>query len=77
MTTRLPFYSFQLYFQGQAYTLQTTKVFFLLDLVRCLGYETNPVVLEYNKEICPTTAWSLVPIQHKDQVEILTIVGGG
>ena len=39
--------------------------------------KNNLLVLEYNKSVCNEMYWKEIFIQDKDQIEIITIVGGG
>ena len=49
----------------------------LLDLVAYFNYNNALLVLEYNKAICNKIYWKETFLQDQDQIEIVTIVGGG
>jgi len=49
----------------------------LFDLFNYFNYEDTLLVLEHNKLICNKTNWNKIVIQDQDQIEIVTIVGGG
>ena len=49
----------------------------LLDLVVYFNYNNALLVLEYNNAICNKIYWKETFLQNKDQIEIVTIVGGG
>ncbi len=42
-----------------------------------LGYQPRLVVVEFNGEILPRSAWSSQPVVESDVLEVVTIVGGG
>jgi len=49
----------------------------LPELLRSLGYRPELVVLEYNGEILPRQRWAQQLVGDGDQLEVVTIVGGG
>lgn len=49
----------------------------LLELVEYFNYNSSLLVLEYNNFICQKKNWKNIIIKDKDQIEIVTIVGGG
>ena len=53
------------------------KVTNLLEIIEYFNYNSSLLVLEYNHFICPKESWSTIFINDKDQIEIVTIVGGG
>jgi len=53
------------------------KVLNLLDIIEYFNYNSSLLVLEYNHFICPRKNWDTIFINDKDQIEIVTIVGGG
>ena len=60
---------------GEMYlTKQNINVF---DLLKYFNYNDDLLVLEYNKLICNKISWKNTFIQDHDQIEIVTIVGGG
>ena len=46
-------------------------------LIHYFNYNTSLFVLEYNSLICNKKNWNQITIKNKDQIEIVTIVGGG
>lgn len=59
----------QLYYVNQNITL--------LDIITYFNYKDSLLVLELNKFICNKNKWSTTFINNHDQIEIVTIVGGG
>jgi thiamine biosynthesis protein ThiS len=53
------------------------KVITLSDIIKYFNYNSSLLVLEYNNFICPKKDWDTIFINNKDQIEIVTIVGGG
>jgi thiamine biosynthesis protein ThiS len=53
------------------------KVLNLVDIIQYFNYNSSLLVLEYNNFICPRKNWNTIFINDKDQIEIVTIVGGG
>ena len=49
----------------------------LFDLLTYLNFKDSLLVLEYNNFICDKKRWKNTFIQDFDQIEIVTIVGGG
>jgi thiamine biosynthesis protein ThiS len=49
----------------------------LIDLLLYLNYNLDLIVLEYNKRIIPKVKWPTILLMSNDQIEIITIVGGG
>ncbi len=47
------------------------------DLLVFLNLNIDLVVIEYNKIILPKALWEKTFIQNEDEVEFVTIVGGG
>jgi len=58
-------------------TYQINQVVNLLDLITYFNYNNHLLVLEYNNLICEKKNWNTTLIQHRDKIEIVTIVGGG
>jgi thiamine biosynthesis protein ThiS len=42
-----------------------------------LNLNIDLIVIEYNKIILPKSLWKLTMIKNNDEVEFVTIVGGG
>jgi thiamine biosynthesis protein ThiS len=53
------------------------KIINLLDIINYFNYNSSLLVLEYNNFICPKKDWNTIFISDKDNIEIVTIVGGG
>mgnify|MGYP006167356675 FL=1 len=53
------------------------KIINLLDIINYFNYNSSLLVLEYNYFICPKKDWNTIFISDKDNIEIVTIVGGG
>lgn len=53
------------------------KILNLLEIIEYFNYNTSLLVLEYNHFIWPKENWGTIYINEKDQIEIVTIVGGG
>jgi|TARA_B110000444_G_C18818238_1_gene586299 sulfur carrier protein len=49
----------------------------LIDLLTYLNYNSALIVLEYNKKILPKYNWNRTFLKLDDNIEIITIVGGG
>nr|YP_010208187.1 Thiamine biosynthesis protein [Pseudo-nitzschia pungens]UBA15200.1 Thiamine biosynthesis protein [Pseudo-nitzschia pungens] len=49
----------------------------LYDLIKYFDYNESLLVLEYNQVIFNKTYWKNTFIQDLDEIEIVTIVGGG
>ena len=60
---------------GQKYV--TSYRLTISDLIHYFGYNQELLVVEYNQLICNKLDWEKTFIQHKDKLEIVTIVGGG
>jgi thiamine biosynthesis protein ThiS len=63
------------FLNGQKYV--TSYKVNILDLINYFGYNRSLLVVEYNHFICDKTKWDQIFIQENDQIEIVTIVGGG
>lgn len=49
----------------------------LEDLLVYLDFNINLVAVEYNKKVLTSDAFNRVLLNHQDNIEIITIVGGG
>jgi sulfur carrier protein len=47
------------------------------QLLEVLGYRPQLVVVEYNGNILPRQLWPQQPVVESDELEVVTIVGGG
>ena len=64
------------WFNGEKYLSSGSK-FTVFDLINYLDYNPNLLVVEYNKLILIKENWKQTIILDNDEIEILTIVGGG
>jgi thiamine biosynthesis protein ThiS len=74
---KVTYYSVKIIFNGQAYKLQLYKIMMVSDIIKFFGYQKNLIIIESNGKIFNNPNWSLITIRSNDQVEIITIVGGG
>ena len=51
--------------------------FSISDLLVYFNYDSSLLVLEYNHCICDKKNWDTIFIKNGDELEIVTIVGGG
>ena len=63
------------FLNGQKYI--TSYNLTLSDLVHYFGYNQSLLVVEYNRFISSKPEWNQIFIQENDNIEIVTIVGGG
>jgi len=49
----------------------------LSDVLNLMGYKTNTVVVELNNLIINSIKWEKVKLKEGDNLEIISIVGGG
>ena len=62
---------------GEERLIQSNKSISLNETIRLLGYSSNTVVVELNKIIINSEGWNSKFIRDGDQLEIVSIVGGG
>ena len=60
---------------GEVYYIKQSIT--IIDLLIYFNYNNALLVLEHNKSICNRMNWNKTFIQNQDQIEIVTIVGGG
>jgi len=60
---------------GQVY--YTDKNITLLDIIEYFNYKDALLVLELNQLVCNKNKWHQIFITHQDNLEIVSIVGGG
>mgnify|MGYP000928603294 CR=1 FL=1 len=70
MKKMIPFY-----LNGQKYMTQNSIT--LAQLLNYFNYNTELLVVEYNKFICPKKLWDTLKITENNTIEIISIVGGG
>ena len=63
------------FLNGQQY--YTKQNFSILELIKYFNYNTSLLLLEYNNFIYNKERWTNTFIKDKDNIEIITIVGGG
>ena len=64
-----------LYINGNLYKADISLTIF--SLLNYLGFKLDLVVIDYNGTILTKDRWSLTTLKNKDNLEILTIAGGG
>lgn len=62
---------------GEKYHINTEYKITLFDLIIYFNYNTSLLILEYNKLICNKNDWGNILITNNDEIELITIVGGG
>nr|YP_002327490.1 hypothetical protein YCF40 [Vaucheria litorea]ACF70907.1 hypothetical protein YCF40 [Vaucheria litorea] len=70
-------FNLSIFLNGDFYKFQSYKIFTLDDLRIFFNYKKKLIIIEYNSKIIPSKNWARVFLKNKDQIEILTIVGGG
>jgi|SouAtlMetagenome_1021521.scaffolds.fasta_scaffold00061_41 thiamine biosynthesis protein ThiS len=63
------------FLNGQKYTTENTIT--LSDLLKYFNCNTELLVVEYNNFICPKKLWNSIKITENNNIEIISIVGGG
>ena len=58
-------------------TYKYTGSFTILSLLEYLGFKTNLIVIDYNGTILQKEFWSHTALKQNDNLEILTVAGGG
>ena len=53
------------------------KLMSLEDLLVYLDFNVKLIAVEYNKKVINSDVFNQVFLNHKDNIEIITIVGGG
>lgn len=62
---------------GEKYHINTKYKITLFDLIIYFNYNTSLLILEYNKLICNKNDWENILVTNNDEIELITIVGGG
>tara|TARA_Y100001933_G_scaffold210669_1_gene214972 strand:+ start:619 stop:825 length:207 start_codon:yes stop_codon:yes gene_type:complete len=62
---------------GEERLIQSNKNITLNETIKLLGYSSNTVVVEVNKLIINSEEWNDKCIKNGDNLEIVSIVGGG
>ena len=55
----------------------SNQSFSVNDLLVFLNLNSDLIVIEYNKIILPKSLWKQTVIKNTDEIEFVTIVGGG
>ncbi len=63
------------FLNNEKYRIESTIS--LYDLIKYFDYNESLLVLEYNQVIFNKTHWKTTFVQDSDEIEIVTIVGGG
>nr|YP_009093364.1 thiamine biosynthesis protein S [Cerataulina daemon]AIR76037.1 thiamine biosynthesis protein S [Cerataulina daemon] len=63
------------FLNGQKYVIE--KSITLSELLAYFNYNTELLVIEYNRFICPKKLWNSIKITSNNTIEIISIVGGG
>jgi sulfur carrier protein len=56
---------------------QSSSHLTIFSLLLYLGFKLNLIVIDYNGTVLPREWWSKTILNDKDNIEILTIAGGG
>jgi thiamine biosynthesis protein ThiS len=70
-------FTIQVFINGKKYNLKIKKYITLHQIVNLLYGRNTGIVIEYNKKITKKDMWKHIYINSNDNIEILTIVGGG
>ena len=62
---------------GEERLIQCNESISLNETIKLLGYSSNTVVVEVNKQIINSDEWREKSIKNGDNLEIVSIVGGG
>tara|TARA_Y100001978_G_C23479825_1_gene331064 strand:- start:93 stop:299 length:207 start_codon:yes stop_codon:yes gene_type:complete len=62
---------------GEEKQIQTNNIISLNEALKSLGYSSNTIVVELNKIIINSDEWKDEYIKDGDNLEIVSIVGGG
>jgi thiamine biosynthesis protein ThiS len=70
-------FSFIVYLNKEKYTIKTIKPITIEDLLIFFNYKKELIVIEFNNQVYNSENWSKKILKNNDQIEIITIVGGG
>jgi thiamine biosynthesis protein ThiS len=70
-------FTITLFINGKKYNLRIKKHITLQQIIKLLYGKNKNLVLEYNKKIITENMWKHIYVTSNDNIEILTIVGGG
>jgi len=67
--------SLSFFLNGEEYFIKTNAS--ILEILQYFNYHDALFVLEHNNSISNRKNWETTQIKNQDQIEIVTIVGGG
>ena len=70
-------FTITIFINGKKYNLRIKKHITLQQIIKLLYGKNKNLVLEYNKKIITENMWKHIYVTSNDNIEILTIVGGG
>ena len=70
-------FTINFYINAKKYKIKIKKRITIQQIINILYGKTQGVVLEYNKDIVNINVWNKIYLKSNDNLEILTIVGGG
>ena len=70
-------FTITIFINGKKYNLRIKKHITLQQIIKLLYGKNKNLVLEYNKKIITENMWKYIYVTSNDNIEILTIVGGG
>ncbi len=62
---------------GEEKTFDTVATLTVAELVQQIGFAGRAVAVEVNRELIPKRAHASTQLHEGDQVEVVTLVGGG
>ena len=74
---KIKFFLLSLSLNGLKYKIYMNKPLQIFDLLEFLNYQKELVIIEYNGKVYNDLNDNSKYLQHKDRIEIITIVGGG
>nr|YP_009730868.1 hypothetical protein Coka_140 [Cladosiphon okamuranus]QAY81104.1 hypothetical protein Coka_140 [Cladosiphon okamuranus] len=74
---KIKFFLLSLSLNGFRYKIYMNRPLQIFDLLQFLSYQKELVIIEYNGKIYNNFNNQIKYLQHKDRIEIITIVGGG
>lgn len=74
---KITFYLLSLSLNGLEYKIYMNRSSQIFDLLEFLNHKKELVIIEYNGKIYNNSDNGTKYLQHKDKIEIITIVGGG
>ena len=74
---KVKFFLLSLSLNGLKYKIYMNKPLQIFDLLEFFNYQKELVIIEYNGKVYNDLNDNSKYLQHKDRIEIITIVGGG